>query len=97
MIEENNNFKQSIIKTNRNTKFNFRLLLIFILFLIFTNCLFLYLFLIEIDDTNKYLNYYEYYKIMIINSFNFILTNLELQYNNLINIKFINETIKEYL
>ena len=97
LIEENNNFKQSIIKTNRNTKFNFRLLLIFILFLIFTNCLFLYLFLIEIDDTNKYLNYYEYYKIMIINSFNFILTNLELQYNNLINSKFINETIKEYL
>ena len=44
LIEENNNFKQNIIKINRNTKFNFRLLFIFILFLIFTNCLFLYLF-----------------------------------------------------
>ena len=75
---------------SKRIKFNNKMLL----FLLLLNFFLLFLFLRELDDPMKY--YDDNFKLIQTGYFELI-NYLKLNYDNFINSKFINETIKQYL
>jgi hypothetical protein len=89
LFENNNKLIKNYSRIQKHYKFKIKMLFIFICFLIVINTLLFYLFLNN--------DYYKNQKNEFINGVNILVNNLKLQYNNLINSQFINETMGEYL
>lgn len=95
--KENDILLDKIGKINRNYRFKLKCQFMISLLLIMLSLLIVLILFNELDDNNKVFKYYQYYINFFEIGMNKLFEYLNIYYNNLINSKFINETIKVYL